>query len=254
MEQLIADNGIELLGVINSTRILSPRYGHIRGALKQLRTSGLRYSSYLFIVTDVFKWLQPIFAFKKWPLREIHGLAKQHRIPVFDTKDINHTDAVDFIKSLNPDVLLASHFNQLIKQPVLALDGLQCINIHPSLLPKYQGVDPVFFAMSDEQDTIGVTVHRMAETFDSGEILMQHAFALDKRESLFSNNCFLFQEGVKNALMWIKTNKQQRLPAKSEHLNERYDSWPTMKEVKVFKKSGNRFISLSELWKQQSSL
>ena len=61
MEQLIADNDIELVGVINSTRVLNPQYGHIRGVFKQIRTSGLRYSSYLFIVTDVFRLLQPFF-------------------------------------------------------------------------------------------------------------------------------------------------------------------------------------------------
>ena len=250
MEQLIADNDIELVGVINSTRVLNSQYGHIRGALKQIRTSGLRYSSYLFIITDIFKFLQPVFLFKKWPLRDVHGLANFHNIPIHDTKDINNIDSVDFIKSVNPDYLLGSHFNQLIKQPVLALESLQCINIHPSLLPSYKGVDPVFFAMQDEQDAIGVTVHRMAETFDTGEILMQRAFDVDKSKSLIFNNCLLFQEGIRIALRWIKDNQKQLLPTAKENLGGNYDSWPTSKDVRKFKKTGKRLIALSELWKR----
>ena len=251
MEQLIADNDIELVGVINSTRVLNPQYGHIRGAFKQIRASGLRYSTYLFIITDIFKLLQPIFLFKKWPLRDVHGLAKLHDIPIHDTKDINDSNAIDFIKSVSPNFLLASHFNQLIKQPVLKLEALQCINIHPSLLPEYQGVDPVFFAMNDEQSVIGVTVHRMAETFDTGEILMQRTFDVDKRKSLIFNNCMLFQEGIRIALKWIKDNQKQLLPRSTDNLNGNYDSWPTSKDVKKFKKKGKHLIALSELWKQQ---
>ena len=251
MEQLIADNNIELVGVINSTRVLNPQYGHFRGAFKQIRTSGLRYSSYLFIITDIFKWLQPVFLFKKWPLRDVHGLAKLHDIPIHDTKDINDSEAVNFIKSVDPDFLLGSHFNQLIKQPVLELESVQCINIHPSLLPKYQGVDPVFFAMNDGQNAIGVTVHRMAETFDTGEILMQRVFDVDKSKSLFFNNCLLFQEGIRIALKWIKDNQKQPLPRSTENLSGNYDSWPTSKDVNKFKRTGKRLIALSELWKQQ---
>ena len=251
MEQLIADNDIELVGVINSTRVLNPQYGHIKGALNQIRTSGLRYSSYLFLITDIFKLLQPVFFFKKWPLRDVHGLANLFNVPIHDTKDINNAGSVDFINSVNPDYLLGSHFNQLIKQPVLELEALQCINIHPSLLPSYKGVDPVFFAMQDEQDTIGVTVHRMAETFDTGEILMQRVFDVDKSKSLIFNNCLLFQEGIRITLRWIKCNQKQLLPRTSENVSESYDSWPTSKDVRKFKKTGKRLIALSELWKQQ---
>jgi len=251
MEMLIADNDIELVGVINSTRVLSTKYSHLSGALKQIKTSGLRYSSYLFMITDVFKALQPLFLFQKWPLRDVHRLAKLHDIPVHDTKDINSIDSVEFIRSGTPDFLLGSHFNQLIKKDVLALDSLQCINIHPSLLPKYQGVDPVFFAMNDEQKTIGVTVHRMAETFDSGEILMQRAYDVDKTKSLFFNNCLLFQEGIRLTLKWIKTDQKQLLPTSTENLIGNYDSWPTSKNVNNFNKSGKRLISLFGLWKQQ---
>ncbi len=251
MEQLISDDEIELVGVINSTRVFIPQYGHFRGALKQIRTSGLRYSSYLFLITDFFKLLQPLFSFKKWPLRDVHGLASFHNIPIHDTKNINNTVSVDFIKSVNPDYLLGSHFNQLIKTPVLDMEELECINIHPSLLPNYKGVDPVFFAMQDEQEAIGVTVHRMAEKFDTGEILMQRAFDIDKSKSLIFNNCMLFQEGIRIALRWMKDNQKQLLPSSTDKLVGSYDSWPTSKEVKHFKKSGKRLIALSELWKQQ---
>ena len=68
LEQLIVDCDLELVAIVNSTRVLRPSFSHIKGAMYQLKTSGLRYSSYLFFITDFFKWIQPLLILKKHPL------------------------------------------------------------------------------------------------------------------------------------------------------------------------------------------
>jgi len=64
---------------------------------------------------------------------------------------------------------------------VLGIGKTQCINIHPSLLPEYKGVDPVFFAMKDNSEEIGVSLHEMDEDFDSGRILLQSSIKISLR-------------------------------------------------------------------------
>lgn len=253
LEQLIVDTDIELVAIINSTRVLRPSLSPIQGAMFQLKTSGLRYSSYLFFITDFFKWIQPLLQLHKWPLRNIHSLAKINEIPIVDTRDINTVEVTDFIKQYKPNYLLCAHFNQLLKEPILDIDNLECINIHPSLLPNYKGVDPVFFAMRDKAEEIGVTLHRMNKTFDSGEILSQTGIKLNNKKSLLFNNCQLFEEGIRLATNWIKDNKSQpsTLIENSYNNEENYDSWPNRSDIKRFKSSGNRLMNLSGLWKQQ---
>ncbi len=129
LEQLIADDEIELVAIINSTRVLHPNYNHFQGALKQIKTSGFAYSSYLFLVTDFFKRAQPLLVFKKKPLRNIHTLAKQQQLPLLETRDINDEQSFDFIKKYMPDYLLGAHFNQLIKKPILDHPKIESINI-----------------------------------------------------------------------------------------------------------------------------
>lgn len=251
LKKILVDDGIELVAIINSKRVLSPEYGHLRGALKQINLSGLRYSTYLFLITDFFRWMQTVLVLKKWSLGNVHALAKTHAIPLLDTYDINNIQSIDFIRKFMPEYLLAAHFNQLLKSPVLSIPKLECINIHPSLLPSYKGVDPVFHALSDNNKCIGVTVHRMAETFDSGEILMQLSVSADQSKSLLFNNCQLFEEGIKLALQWIKNHRvKQDLSDDEKKPIESYDTWPTADQVKNFRKSGKRLIHLSELWKQ----
>lgn len=252
LEQLIVDTDINLVAIINSTRIFRPSLNHVQGAVTQLKASGLRYSFYLFLVTDVFRWIQPLLLFRKWPLRHIHALAKSNNIPVIDTRDINSPEVTGCIKKYKADYLLCAHFNQLIKEPVFEIDTMQCINIHPSLLPSYKGADPVFFAMRDEAEEIGVTLHKMNQGFDSGEILLQTSIKTDLQKSLFFNNCELYKEGITLALRWIK-NESICLQPKlmNTESNESYYSWPSRTDVTTFIKSGKRLMHLSGLWKQQ---
>lgn len=253
LEPLIVDSDIELVAIINSTRVFRPSLNPFMGSIYQLRTSGLRYSSYLFFITDFFKWMQPLLKFRKWPLRHIHSLAKSNNIPILDTRDINTPEAIHFIEENNPDIVLCAHFNQLLKAPILDIEHVECINIHPSLLPDYKGVDPVFFAMRDNSEKIGVTIHRMNTDFDSGEILLQSEMRLSNSKSLLFNNCQLFQEGAKLAANWIKDNNVQEnhKVENSQVTDKNYDSWPNKTDIKQFKNSGYRLMNLSGLWKQQ---
>lgn len=250
LEPLIADDTIEVVAIINSTRVLDQKHGFIAGAITQIKTSGLRYAAYLFIVTDLFRWFQPLFKFKKWPLKSVHGLANQHKIPLLDTSDINDEKSLRFIKKYKSNYLLAAHFNQLVKTPLLEQSGLECLNIHPSILPAYKGVDPVFFAMLDRKKEIGVTLHKMTKTFDSGEILMQESVLVGSVRSLCFYNCQLFEEGVKLALNWMNNKRESSIEVGDNTFGQ-YDSWPNVDQIKRFRRSGNRLVSISELWKGQ---
>jgi len=254
LEQLVVDTDIELVAIVNSTRVFRPSLNPLQGAIIQLKTSGLRYSTYLFLITDVFKWMQPLLKLRKWPLKNVHALAKSNNIPIFDTRDINSIQITNLIRNNKPDFLLCAHFNQLLKEPVLSIEDMQFINIHPSLLPNYKGVDPVFFAMRDNVKDLGVSLHNMDESFDSGEVLLQTKIKMDETKSLLFNNCQLFEEGIKLALKWMK-NDQVHTPIqkvlKGNNSNDSYDSWPSSKDVDSFKKSGKRLMRLSGLWNQQ---
>lgn len=250
LEHLLASDKINIVAIINSTRIIHPQNGFFCGAIKQIQASGLRYATYLFMVTDLFRWLQRLSAHKKNALKTVHYLAVENNIPVLDSVNINSNKAIQFIQKAKPDYLLAAHFNQLLKASVLNLPDMECLNIHPSLLPKYKGVDPVFFALLDQNKAIGVTLHKMAESFDSGKILLQKSIATGSSRSLFLINKQLFEEGAKLAIEWIANTALKPVDVVDNTLGQ-YDSWPSVEKVKVFKRKGNHLIGLSEFWENR---
>lgn len=253
---ILQDSDIEIVAIVESTRVLKPSLNPVLGSLYQLKTSGLRYSAYLFLVTGFYQWLECFRRYQKTSAVSTDSLVRKQQIPVMKTRDINTPDMVQAIRNLQADYLVCAHFNQLIKQDILSLPSMQCINIHPSLLPDYKGVDPVFYAMQDEQNQFGVTLHRMDKDFDSGETLAQTAMPLSVEQSLLHNNCLLFSEGGRLVVNWIKHHQAStsanrpssyQTPRKD---TSRYDSWPTRHAVKLFKRSGKRLLTLAELWRK----
>jgi len=250
LNKLLDNDAVKVVAIINSTRILKPNYGALKGSIKQIQLSGWRYATYLFFITDLFSWKQAIFSLRKQSLKSVHAIAKRQGIPILDTKDINDDESFAFVQRQQADYLLAAHFNQLVKPQILNLSGLQCINIHPSLLPAYKGVDPVFYALSNHAKIVGVTLHKMAESFDTGEILLQAEKPLLPTidTCLFSINCELFAKGAEFATKWIvKETQGKSLLQKSidkDDPDTQYDSWPEPKKVAQYRYSGKSLICL----------
>lgn len=76
-----------------------------------------------------------------------------------------------------PEVVVAACFPWRLPSAILELPPLGCLNIHPSLLPRGRGPDPVFWTYRRGERETGVTIHRMDAGFDTGPILAQHVTA-----------------------------------------------------------------------------
>lgn len=97
---------------------------------------------------------------------------------------INNQDAYNKIKDISPDLIIVADFGLIIPVEILNLPKLGCLNIHPSLLPRYRGPSPVSFALLNEKKFTGVTIMVMDEGLDTGAIVAQ------------KNVKFLYQENA----------------------------------------------------------
>ena len=88
-------------------------------------------------------------------------------------ENVNSEDALAKIRSWRPDVIAVVAFGQFLKEPLLKLPILGCVNCHFSLLPKYRGASPVVAALAAGERMTGVSVIRMGLGMDDGPILLQ---------------------------------------------------------------------------------
>lgn len=79
------------------------------------------------------------------------------------------------LEQFRPDLIFVMTYLSKIDADLGELATFGMVNIHPSLLPKYRGGAPVFYALKNEEAQTGVTYHFMTEDFDQGPIIHQAA-------------------------------------------------------------------------------
>jgi len=230
LQRLLASHRVELAGVIRSTRVLSVRYDLLRGAWEQCRRSGLRYALYLGCAAA----------------GSIAVRARANGVPVFETRDVNADGSRAFIEQLVPDLLVAAFFNQRISDTVTAMPKYAAVNIHPSLLPAFRGVDPVFFAMLRDSRKVGVTLHRLSPELDAGNVIAQQALSVAPDESVLRTTARLFDCGAGLLLASLDAllSGESGAPQAGE---ANYDSWPTPPQVAQLGRQGGSLVSRRDL-------
>jgi methionyl-tRNA formyltransferase len=110
--------------------------------------------------------------------------ANQRDVPLIDATSGSDPALASRLKELAPDVICVSAFPWLLGNNILATARRAALNLHPSLLPRHRGPNPYFWIYYHSDRRTGVTVHRMNEFADTGDILGQHAFDLPRGFSI----------------------------------------------------------------------
>ena len=97
--------------------------------------------------------------------------ALSYHIPVYQPVKVRDPEFIKVLKGLEPDIMVVVAFGQILPKAVLEIPPMGCVNIHASLLPRYRGAAPIQWAVIDGEKESGVTIMRMDEGLDTGDIL-----------------------------------------------------------------------------------
>jgi phosphoribosylglycinamide formyltransferase-1 len=110
------------------------------------------------------------------------GIAKAHGIPTAVVEHRGHADRESFdgelartIDAFNPDIVALAGFMRILGADFVSKYHGRLINIHPSLLPAYGGLDTHARALHDGVRIHGCTVHFVTTDLDHGPIIIQAA-------------------------------------------------------------------------------
>ena len=232
------------------SKVIRRRSGQIRGIVlirprkrtvgrKVIKRAGLEYfllKGFDHVVTRVKIRSSPEY---DTPAR----LARQHGITTIETPDVNDPSTLDRIRSLEPDVVLSAFAPQIFGSELIGIPGKACINIHPSLLPKYGGISPIFWCLVKGEEVTGVTIHHISEQIDEGDIFLQKRVGIEPADtvrSLYTRVCRIGADLLLDALDLIErdeiTRTRQDLSVKSYYRN------PNKRAYAKLKKAGRRLF------------
>jgi methionyl-tRNA formyltransferase len=104
-------------------------------------------------------------------------------LPVVPVGSLRSAEAVSQLADFNPDVIVVAAFGQILPQSVLDVPGGGCINIHPSLLPRYRGASPVAAAILSGDEFTGVSIMLLDAGMDTGPVLARAAVSVASQDN-----------------------------------------------------------------------
>ena len=91
---------------------------------------------------------------------------------------------IDLLKVWRVQLVVLAGYMRILSPNFINSFPERIINVHPSLLPKYKGIDAVKQALESGDDVTGCTVHIVTEELDSGRILLQGKVPIEKDDTV----------------------------------------------------------------------
>ncbi|MCM6776025.1 methionyl-tRNA formyltransferase [Nocardia sp. CDC159] len=104
-------------------------------------------------------------------------LAREHGIPVHLTERAD-AETIDLVKRAEPDLIVVNSWYTWMPPELYNLPPHGTLNLHDSLLPKFTGFSPVLWALISGESEFGLTIHRMDDGLDTGDILVQRSLPI----------------------------------------------------------------------------
>ncbi|MBM3119219.1 MAG: methionyl-tRNA formyltransferase [Chloroflexi bacterium] len=153
-------------------------------------------------------------------LPPIKQLALSHGLEIVQPDSLKDSNAIERLASYAPDLLVVAAFGQILPPEILALPKFGCLNVHPSLLPKYRGASPVATAILQGEEVTGVTIMLLDAGMDTGPIINQKEMPISAEDTTGSLTAKLAQTGAQLLMetlpLWLDEQIKPRAQEESQ--------------------------------------
>ncbi len=92
-------------------------------------------------------------------------------LEVAQPESVRDETFLERLRELEPGLVVVVAFGQIFPAELLDLPAQGCVNVHASLLPKYRGAAPIYWAIASGEKRTGVSVQQMVEALDEGPLI-----------------------------------------------------------------------------------
>jgi methionyl-tRNA formyltransferase len=133
---------------------------------------------------------------KDSPTSPVREWALEKGLPLADPVSINSPDIVEWLSSLQADMMVVCDYGQILSKDALRTTRLGGINLHGSLLPRHRGAAPVQWSILSGDQQAGISTIHMTPSLDGGPVLHQCATEIGVGENAEQLEKRLSQLGV----------------------------------------------------------
>jgi len=101
----------------------------------------------------------------------VKALAVQEGVSVYQPAGPADSAFLALLEEKQPELLLVADYGYILTEEILTFPAGGCLNVHPSLLPRYRGAAPIQRALIQGERVTGVTLMLLDEGMDTGDII-----------------------------------------------------------------------------------
>lgn len=164
----------------------------------------------------------------------VKQLALLHNLLIYQPPSLKDLQVQKQLQALNADIFVDIAYGLLLPEAVLNIPKFGCINIHPSLLPRYRGAAPVQREIMAGETITGVTIMKMDAGLDTGDIYKQQSFPIandDTTSSLLQKAAEIGAKLLLEVLTEIEVGTARLTP--QNHLEATYAHKISKEEGKI---------------------
>jgi methionyl-tRNA formyltransferase len=200
----------------------------------------------LLTYVKMYEVLSNILPLKK--MFSVKRVCRFKRIPLIITSDINSLEYQSRLRSFDIDILISVSATQIFKTALIEIPNKECVNVHGTLLPRHRGVMGSWWALATGDKYTGVTLHRIVEKLDSGEILLQQKIPITQNDTQFSIATKTKKISADLILMMLdQLRKHQINPIDMNVHTGNINTFPTKEQAKKFRASSKRIIKFQDV-------
>ena len=125
----------------------------------------------------VVRWARPDY--RRPQQQNVYRLLQAASVEVRTVFDANDAATLTWMREMDVDLLISAAYPQIFSGDLVSISRKGSVNFHPSLLPKYRGAHPHFWAIAKGDQSSGVTAHFMTAELDQGDIIAQIEVPID---------------------------------------------------------------------------
>jgi methionyl-tRNA formyltransferase len=183
------------------------------------------------------------YAWAKSTGRGISRMARRVGTGGPHTTSVNRPDYIRELQALDLDLIVSVAAPEIFRLELLRTPRLGCLNVHSGRIPRYRGMMPCFWQVLHGEDAITITIHRMTERLDAGDVLRTRSVPVRDRDSLHRILIDTKRASARLLIEVIEALSAGRMEASRPDESETgYFSFPGRKDVQAFRRCGFRIL------------
>ncbi len=172
----------------------------------------------------------------------VKQLAAAYGIDVLERSDLNSIDFRQIVKQYEADLFISVASPIIFRKDLIAIPKIDCINIHNAPLPKYRGMLPNFWQLYHGEQRAGITIHRISEGIDTGDIVTQQYVPIDAGETLDGLILKTKRMGAGIMMKIIEDYRSGQVCYRKMEGEGSYFTFPGRQDVREFRRRGRRLL------------